>query len=381
MEKNPAIYILDKNKTSKEVLMSFLVDLGFNNINDSVSYESVLNEPNLTSSLVFLDISDGFELYEGLIEKINSKTDKIIVTSDNFSTDIIIKMIRCGAKDFLPKPILKDDLDRIIKTVLDTEKETKESVSKIITIFSNKGGIGKTTIATNLALELSKIVRDKVLLIDLNLQLGDVSTFLNLNPTFDVAYVAKNLVNKPDEIVLSSCERYKDSDLYILSDPNYIEKSESITPFDIENLFKKIRKIFSYVIVDMSSNINPNSLKILDVSDMILLTTIVNIPAIRNVQRCLNLFSSRYYKQEKVKVIINRFIDNDEISLTDIETTLDKKIYWKIPNNYFSIMESINKGVAVSEVGPSSNVANNFKDFASKIFDDIVEQEIIKYRK
>ena len=105
MEKNPAIYILDKNKTSKEVLMSFLVDLGFNNINDSVSYESVLNEPNLTSSLVFLDISDGFELYEGLIEKINSKTDKIIVTSDNFSTDIIIKMIRCGAKDFLPKRV------------------------------------------------------------------------------------------------------------------------------------------------------------------------------------------------------------------------------------------------------------------------------------
>ena len=72
----------------------------------------------------------------------------------------------------------------------------EESASKIITIYSNKGGIGKTTIATNLAIELAKYTKDKVALIDLNLQLGDISTFLNLNPTFDVAYVIKNLINK-----------------------------------------------------------------------------------------------------------------------------------------------------------------------------------------
>ena len=73
-------------------------------------------------------------------------------------------------------------------------------------------------------------------------------------------------------------------------------------------------------------------------------------------------------------------MENEEISIADIETTLDEKIYWKFPNNYFSIMESINKGVPVSNINPNSNIANSFRDFASKISDDIVKQTILKYR-
>lgn len=130
----------------------------------------------------------------------------------------------------------------------------------------------------------------------------------------------------------------------------------------------------------MSSNIDPNSLKILDSSDLILFTTIVNIPAIRNTQRCLNLFRSRRYSNDKVKVVLNRCLENDNIKVEDIETALGEKIYWKIPNNYFSIMESINKGLTVSEVNSNSNIANNFKDFAIKISDDIVESTISKFR-
>ena len=138
--------------------------------------------------------------------------------------------------------------------------------------------------------------------------------------------------------------------------------------------------MFSYIIIDMSSNIDPNSLKILDKSDLILFTTIVNIPAIRNAQRCLNLFRSRRYPKDKVKLLINRYIENDEISAEDIENTIGEKIYWKIPNNYFSIMEAINKGIPVSQVNSNSNIANSFRDLASKLSDDIIEQTIIKYR-
>ena len=76
----------------------------------------------------------------------------------------------------------------------------------------------------------------------------------------------------------------------------------------------------------MSSNIDENSLKILDKSDMILFTTIVNIPAIRNAQRCLNLFRSRRYPADKVKVLINRYMENDEITIEDIEITLAENL-------------------------------------------------------
>ena len=250
----------------------------------------------------------------------------------------------------------------------------------MITIYSNKGGIGKTTIATNLAVELAKTTRDKVALVDLNLQLGDVSTFLNINPSFDVAYVLKNLTDKKEDSLINAFERIQNIPLYVLSDPSYIEQSEAISPEQIEKLFQVLKRMFSYVVIDMSSNIEPTSLKILDKSDFVLFTTIVNIPAIRNAQRCLNLFRSRRYPMGKVKILVNRFIENDDIKIEDIETALGEKIYWKIPNNYFSIMESINKGIPISDISSDSNIANSFKDLALKLSDDIVEETITKYR-
>ena len=221
---------------------------------------------------------------------------------------------------------------------------------------------------------------EKLALVDLNLQLGDVSAFLNLNPTFDVNYVIKNLVDKDENVLIRAFEKYKDSSMYVLADPSYIEQSESINPQQITALFKTLRRIFPYIIVDMSSNIDANTLKILDIADLILFTTIVNIPAIRNAQRCLTLFRSRKYPENKVKVVVNRYMENDEIKIEDIENTLNEKVYWKIPNNYFTIMEAINKGVCIAEINPASNIGNSFRDFASKISDDIIEQSVLQYR-
>ena len=383
MENSSELYILDSNESSRAVLESYLKEINpefeIKSYGDfSVAVEDIKKSEK--SMLVFVDISDCNDFIENIVEQIKLHTGKIVITSNNYSTDIIIKAMRMGAKEFLPKPVLKDDLDRVVEKLYDNSADD-ESVSKIITIYSNKGGIGKTTLATNLAYELAQITRDKVALIDLNLQLGDVSTFLNLNPFFDAAYVIKNLTEKKEDVLLKAFERYEDLNLYVLSDPNYIEQSESITPQQIEKLFESLKKVFPYIIVDMSSNIDPNSLKILDKSDLILFTTIVNIPAIRNAQRCLNLFRSRRYPLDRVKIIINRFMENDDIKIEDIETALGEKVYWKIPNNYFSIMESINKGVPVNKINANSNIASSFRDLALKISDEIIEQALSRHRR
>lgn len=383
MENISSIIVLDHKKNSREIMKSYLEEFGFedkiklfDNYTEGLA-EIKSEEGNI---IVFIDITDCTDKTFSAIEEIKLFTSKIVITSADYSTNSIVKAMRLGAKEFLPKPVIKEDLQRIVSIFLQHEDEEDESASKIITVYSNKGGIGKTTIAVNLAAELAKTTKDKVALIDLNLQLGDISTFLNLNPAFDVSYVIKNLIEKKEDTLLKAFEKYKQTTMFVLSDPNYIEQSESITPQQITNLFQALKRVFPYIIVDMSSNIDPNSLKILDLSDWILFTTIVNIPAIRNSQRCLNLFKSRRYPEDKVKIIINRFMENDEIKAEDIETTLGEKIYWKIPNNYFSIMEAINKGVTISEINPNSNIANSFRDFASKVSDDIVEMAITKYR-
>lgn len=384
MENKTTIYILDTNETSREIFKNYIEDFNLNcEIKLYQDYKEALEniKKQENSFIVFADISDISNKQYEVIEELKLFTSKIIITSTDYSTDTIIKAMRAGAKDFLPKPVLKSDLERIIKTLLyQTEPETNLA-SKIITIYSNKGGIGKTTIATNLAIELAKSTSNKVALIDLNLQLGDVSTFLNLNPKFDVAYFIQNLLNKKEDILLNAFEKDSDTNLYVLSDPNYIEQSEALSTIQIGELFKVLRKIFSYIIIDISSNIDPITLKILDETDFIFFTTTVNMPAIRNAQRCLNLFDSRRYQDDKIKIIINRFMENDDIKVEDVETILNRKIYWKIPNNYFSIMEAINKGLPVYKINPKSNIAESFKNLATKISDEIIEQTIIKNRK
>lgn len=382
MENSSTIYILDENQNSREVLKSYIEDLALGlNIKLYGDYEYALQEIKSESiaPIIFIDISTINKNTTELIDAIKLLTSKIVITSTNYSTDTIIKAMRMGAKEFLPKPVLKEELKRALAILLQ-QAEDYDSISKIITVYSNKGGIGKTTVATNLAYELARTTQDKVALVDLNLQLGDVSTFLNLNSNFDVTYVINNLIEKREDSLLNAFEKYNDTNLYVLADPSYIEQAEALTPQKIEVLLKVLKKIFPYIIIDMSSNIDENSLKILDKSDWILFTSIVNIPAIRNAQRCLNLFTSRHYPKDKVKIVLNRYMENEEIKIEDIETALSEKIYWKIPNNYFSIMEAINKGIPVRDVNSNSNISNNFRDFAMKISDDIVKQTISKYR-
>lgn len=379
---NSTVFVLDKNENSREIIKSFIENLDFVSevkLYDDFTrgYEDIKLAEN---PVVILDISEDFAGLDEIAGKLKLVTSKIIITSVNYSTNTIIKALRLGAKEFLPKPVLREDLVRVLSMLASISPENEVSQSKIITVYSNKGGIGKTTIAVNLAAELAKVTKDKVALVDLNLQLGDISTFLNLNPPFDVNYVIRRLIDKEENILIKGFEKYKDLSLYILSDPSYIEQSESITTQQITTLFSALKKVFPYIVVDMSSNIDPISLKILDSSDWIMFTTIVNIPAIRNAQRCLNLFRSRKYPSNKVKIVINRYMENDEIKIEDIENTLGESVYWKIPNNYFTIMEAINKGVSISEVNAESNIGNSFRDFAAKVSDDIIEQSVVQYR-
>ena len=379
---NSTVFVLDKNENSREIIKSFIENLDFVNevkLYDDFTrgYEDIKQSEN---PIVILDISEDFAGLDEIAGKLKLVTSKIIITSVNYSTNTIIKALRLGAKEFLPKPVLREDLVRVLSMLASISPENKVSQSKIITVYSNKGGIGKTTIAVNLAAELAKVTKDKVALVDLNLQLGDISTFLNLNPPFDVNYVIRRLIDKEENILIKGFEKYKDLSLYVLSDPSYIEQSESITTQQITTLFSALKKVFPYIVIDMSSSIDSISLKILDSSDWIMFTTIVNIPAIRNAQRCLNLFRSRKYPSNKVKIVINRYMENDEIKIEDIENTLGESVYWKIPNNYFTIMEAINKGVSISEVNAESNIGNSFRDFAAKVSDDIIEQSVVQYR-
>lgn len=384
MTNQTSVVIIDTEQQSIDLLNLYLIESPCVVVADTFvdiieGYNAVLET---RPSIVIIDISHKFELAMDIIGKISAKhkTCKIVVTSSNYSSDIIIKAMRAGAREFLPKPIIKEDLlssvEKLSEQACGVGSEHKKC--RVITTFSNKGGIGKTSLATNLALELANMTQEKVALIDLNLQLGDITTFLDINPSFDISYVVQNLSRIDETFLLSTLEKYKDTNLYVLADPPYLEQAEDITAEQISTLFEVLKQAFSYIVVDTSANFDGKTITALDNSDLILLITIVNLPAIRNCQRCLDLFERLGYEKERTKIVINRYMENDEIKVDDVEDVLGQKVYWKIPNNYFTIMSSINKGIPVGVVNPESNVSHSYRELAAMLSDSIYKQEFGK---
>ena len=384
MGNSASVVIIDSEESSRKIIKSYIekmsdiyVDEEFSDALSAYNY-IIENRTNI----IIVDISDEPDVTFELINKVTSlnKQAKVIVTSYNADADLVIKSMRIGAREFLTKPMKEQEAIMAITKLRDLTlgNLSDNNKCKIISTFSNKGGIGKTAIAVNLALELANVTKEKVALIDLNLQLGDVTTFLDLNPSFDISYVVNNINRVDESFLLSTLEQYKDTSLYVLADPPYLEQAEDITSDQIAKLFDVLKETFSYIVVDTGSSFDGKTITVLD---LILLVTIVNLPAIRNCQRCLELFDRLGYDKEKVKIVLNRYMENEEIKTEDVEDVLDKKVYWKIPNNYFTIMSAINKGIPVSLVNEESNIARSYRDLAGILSDSVISTNPTKKTK
>ncbi len=383
MGENLKYVIVDRDENSRDILKNYLSEIGqpapeAEFFDTEFAAEYIFNMPQ---GVVFIDISDYPEKSLNLIKSIKERRKDIVLValSNRASTDVIIKAMRAGAKEFVTKPVIKTEFFDVIEALkADLQNtDTKESC-KIISTFSNKGGIGKTSIAVNLAVELAQLTKEKVALIDLNLQLGDVATFLDMTPPFAMDYIADNIHSLDESELLNTMSKYKNTSLYVIADPLNIDKSKEITAEQIKNILSALKKTFSYIVIDIGTNIDSKTITALDMSDLILLIAIVNLPAIRSMQRCMELFEKLGYEKDKIKLVLNRYIENEDIKATDIEEVVKQKVYWKIPNNYLTMMSAINKGVPVNEINPEANIAQNYMEFASKLSDYLITQKLNK---
>lgn len=379
---NISAIVISQEENIKELLKLYIDEFqDFSHLAGTSDFTKAYNAiQELEKALVVVDISQYQEQALNFVSKISTDFPdcKIITLSDKPDVNLVIRAMRVGASDFVPMPLIKSEFMNVLEKIHNefTGKVTKKSKCKVVTVYSNKGGVGKTSIAANLAYELAKITKENVALIDLNFQLGDITTFFDLKPSFNISYMLENLDKINEDFLLSTMEKYKNSSLYILADPPYFKQADNVKPQSITRLFEILRDTFSYIIVDTSGGFDNKALMAIENSDLILLSVIVNLPALRNCQRCLELFDKLGFDKNKIGILINRFMENDEINANEVEDVLGKTIYHKIPNNYFTMMSAINKGVPVSVINPDSNVALSFKSLALKLSDNLYKEDL-----
>jgi pilus assembly protein CpaE len=326
---------------------------------------------DIKPNLVILSLDPDVNGALSMVEKINQNFPGIhvFVSSSDRQPDVILRAMRSGAKEFLVRPIKSDELTAALEREVqawDTRQRESSSPGKVITVFCSKGGYGTTTVAVNLATSLAPLIDEPVILLDLDLEAGDVATYLGLTPKYTISNVTSNLPRMDHAYLQTALARHA-SGVYVLAEPAHLEEVETITPTQIRDIINMLRSMGGIVIVDAKKSFDDRTLMALDLSDVVLLVTVLSIPGVRNTQRTLEVFHRLGFSQQKVKLLVNRFLPSAEIKVQDLERTLNYPVSYEIVNDFPSAMASINRGQPISEVAPTSKLSVSFWELARKI--------------
>ena len=295
---------------------------------------------------------------------------EIYLTSSSLEPEILLQALRAGAKEFFPQPIKREEVKGALLEFKVRRGEArsdgeKQKEGKIIYAIGSKGGVGTSTVAVNLAASLKDSKGSpSVAVIDMNLLSGEIPIFLDIEPAFSWGEVFVN-ISRLDPTYLMSILSKHSSGIYVLPSPKPFDGLEVTTPELIETLLGLMRKMFDYIVIDGGQSLGDISLKVLEMSDVVLLISILNVPCLSNVKRLLWTFQKLGYPQrENIRIIVNRNNGKSEISAKEAEKTIDNKIFWLIPNDYGTTMSAINQGKTISSMARESRIRKNFEELA-----------------
>lgn len=371
MSRSLKIFIVDKDNITVSIVENYLREVNYNFSLEKCGTLSEAKE-KIDENALNLFIVDASENVEQIGTEIDNLEDtfkncKFIITAYDFKTDNIVRFLRKSKKDFITKPIIKTRFLEIVNEIVEkmTSEQDFSGQGKVISVFSNKGGLGKTTVAVNLGYELARRDRrSKVAIVDMNLFLGDVTTFLDITPPYDLSFLIEKLDVTKDVVDLTT--QYSDSNYYVIADSPYRDYSRNITKEDVVKMLNILRKKFKYIIIDNSSAITGKTKYILDLSDMILLITEANLPTLNNCKRCLDFFE-HIGLQKKTQIVLNRYSSLDECQKQDVADILQKDIFAVIPNDWQTSSSAINKGITIGETNPFSDVYYSFGELADLV--------------
>ena len=353
--------------------------------------EAIAMVKTLQPDVVLMDINmpgmDGIAATEKIAVEVPNAC--ILIMSVQGEQEYLRRAMIAGAKDYLVKPFSGDELIQAIKQGVINEKKRRnvlnnvlkfepkpERKGKIITVFSTKGGIGKTTISTNLAVALAEKTGANVGIVDADLQFGDVALFLNLIPCATIADLVRDIDHLDGHVLEGYLTQFGDH-IKLLPAPIRPEQAETVTGSHMVAILKTMRAAFKYTIIDTAPTFSDSMLAVLDASDIILVVAALDLPTIKNIKLCLEIMESLNYGQDKVKVVLNRADTNADIDIREVEASLQYKFSASIPSDGKVVVASVNRGEPFVISHPGSPVAHSLYQLARLVADkdDWQEQE------
>ncbi len=332
--------------------------------------ESLSMAGELLPDVVLMDINmpdmDGIAATEKLSSQVPSAS--VVMMSVQGEADYLRRSMLAGAREFLVKPFSSDELTASIRQVYTREQDKLSRMAiapvaagspprgaagggedgqegQVVAIFSPKGGVGRTTVAVNLAVAAATELGKTVVLVDGSFQFGDVGVLLNLNPkNKSIADLVPELeAGEPES--LDTFIINHSAGIRVLLAPPSPEMAELITPSGVRRVLEALRRHHDLVIVDCTSWFNETTLAILDASDIVLTMLSLEITSIKNMRLFLEVAEQLGYDQQKVKLVLNRADSSLGIRVSDVESSIGRKVDHTIVSDGRSVVYALNRGV------------------------------------
>jgi pilus assembly protein CpaE len=312
------------------------------------------------------------ELQQALTAMQSGIADEVFLVSATADPKVLMQAMRAGVKEFFTQPLnaaeIRDALNRFKERQAQNIGRSEVKSGSIISIFGSKGGVGTTTVAVNLAVSLAQGQDKKqVALLDMNTLFGEIPLFLEMAPKFHWGEITKNIERLDGQFLLNTLTAHK-TGVQVLPSPAYLNGHVRPTPETMSRLLALMKQMFDFIIIDAGQSTDDTSIKVLEVSDSLMLVTILSLPCLANTNKLLrSLTDLGYVPKEKIKVVLNRYIKRGEISLGDAEAGIGKELFWVVPNDYDTSMSAINSGKPLLNVAPGAAITKSFIEMAKSL--------------
>jgi pilus assembly protein CpaE len=318
----------------------------------------------------------------GQVEKLTRQRPEVgaVLVVEELSTQTLQAALRSGVKDVAlatePGQLL-EAVSRVAETlnVLPVRPTTTgpgaapSDQGRVVTVFSTKGGAGKSVVASNLAIVLARKSDKPVVLVDADLQFGDVAVMLKLTPQHTIVDAVGSMHRLDPQLLQSLLIKHEQSGLYVLPAPLEPAFADQVSAADLAKIVQILQTFAGYVVIDTPAQFNDVVLNLLEVSDDILLIAGMDIPNIKNVKRGLQTLRLLNTPMSKIKLVLNRANSKVKLDVSEVERALGVKADCLVPSDIV-VPQSVNKGVPAVLDAPKSGVSKSLAQFADLLISE-----------
>jgi pilus assembly protein CpaE len=320
--------------------------------------------------VVFLDLSRDPEPYFQLGAQIHRARPAVKLVACSAvvppNHQLLLEAMRSGVQDFLAKPVDPSSLKEILlRFTEDIDARDRSSLDRLIVIMGAKGGVGATTVAVNIGVQLSTFARKRVALLDFATPLGNVHLLLDLHPKFTVRDAVDNMDRLDSHFFAGLLTRHK-TKLEVLGGVTQPEEWQSINIPSLERVVNVAQNTFDMVLLDMGSQFSSEWTSILRMARMILIVAEANVPALWTLERRLLALKGLGIDPERARVIINRWHKGDEDVMKGIQKDINRPVFASLPNDFRMANNAVNLGTPLQE-NHNNVLSSRYRQIAAQL--------------